>query len=156
MARMTFENYALVSMFDDLSKSVPEKIPQALISMATYLEGKLRANASYDGSKKHKDKHLRDVISQTEVRSSNKSGSHEKYVTVFVKPRGIRGAEKGEHARKNWDRDKHVFKLVVAEYGSSQQAAKPFWKPTVEREEENIIREGADVLLDEVDRIANR
>lgn len=155
MARITFENEGLVSLFDDLSRSVPEKIPQALEAMAAHLERKLRLNAPYDGSPRHKDKHLREVISHTDVRASSKSGSRERYITVFVKPRGIRGAVKGKNARQNWDADKHVFKLVVAEYGSSKQPAKPFWKPTVEREENNVLKEGTDVLLDEVDRIVN-
>ena len=155
MARITFENAGLVSLFDDLSRNVPEKIPQALEAMATHLERELRKNAHYDGSAAHKDKHLREVISHTDVRKSTKGGKRERYITVFVKPRGIKGAVKGKNASQNWDKDKHIFKLVVAEYGSSKQPAKPFWKPTVEREEDKVLKEGTDVLLDEVDRIVN-
>lgn len=156
MARITFENEGLISIFDELSKSVPEKIPQALEAMAEYLRPKLIAAAPYDGSTKHKDKHLKQVISQTNVRKSTKGGEFGRYITIFVNPRGIRGAVIGKKARKNWDKDKHVFKLVVAEYGSSKQPAKPFWKPTVEREENRVIQLGADVLYDEVERIVNR
>ncbi len=156
MARIKFENEGLVSMFDELSKKVPAKIPKALEEMADYLTPKLRAVAPYDGSKRHKDEHLRDIIKRTNVRQSSKSGQTSKHVTIFVSPRGIKGAKKGKHAAKNWDADKHIFKLVVSEFGSSKQPAKPFWKPTVSKEETNVINKGIEVLLSEVDEIVNK
>jgi len=156
MARIVFKNDNLIKMFDELAVCVPEKIPQAIEAMASKLETKLRAKAPYDGSEKHKDKHLKEIIKHTNVRKSAKGGERERYITVFVNPRGIKGAKKGKRARENWDKDKHVFKLVVSEFGSSKQPAKPFWKPTVEREENSVLQEGIDVLYDEVERIVNK
>lgn len=149
MARIEFENEGLCEMLDALVRRVPEKVPKALENMATILQDKLRAAAPYDGSSKHRDKHLRDIIKKTKVRSKN----GEKYVTVFVSPRGIKNAKPGRRGI-NWDKDKHVFKLVVAEYGSSKQAKKPFWKPTVSANEELLINTASETILGEVDRIA--
>lgn len=154
MARIEFENEGLCEMLDELVHRVPAKVPEALEKMGDSLQRKLQANAPYDGSSRHRDKHLREIIKKTKVRSKN----GEQYVTVFVSPRGVKGAKPGKRGVKgrniNWDKDKHVFKLVVAEYGSSKQAKKPFWHPTIRASEDELINQAREVLLGEVDRIA--
>lgn len=130
---MEFDNESLLRLLDDLHIKVPQKTPDALNKMADTLIPKLIASAPYDGSVRHKEKHLKEVIKKSKVKKS-KDGNG-RYITIFVSPRGIRGAAKGPKAKRNWDADKHVFKLVVAEKGSSKQPAKPFWKPTVKSSE---------------------
>jgi len=149
MARIEFQNEGLCEMLDDLVRKIPEKVPEALGAMADTLQGKLIAAAPYDGSSRHRDKHLKEIIKKAKSRSKKQNK-----ITIFVSPRGIKGAQQGKRARKNWDADKHVFKLVVAEYGSSKQAKKPFWNPTVKASEEELIHQASEILLGEVDRIA--
>lgn len=130
---MEFDNESLLRILDDLHTKVPQKVPEVLNKMADILVPKLIASAPYDGSSNHKDKHLKEVIRKSKVKKT-KDGDG-RYITIFVSPRGVKGAVKGPRAKRNWDADKHVFKLIVAEKGSSKQPAKPFWKPTVKNSE---------------------
>lgn len=153
MARMLFENDELIEKLDSLARRVPAKIPEALEAMADVLEPALISAAPYDGSRKHKEKHLREVIKRTNVRpATGEISPNGKHLTIFVSPRGIRGATQGKRARKNWDKDKHVFKVVVAEYGSSKQPANPFWRQTIDKNADKILEAGAELLLSEVDK----
>lgn len=159
MARITFENDGLVNMLDDLAVKVPAGIPKAVEAMADVVHPALIAAAPYDGSERHRDKHLKEVITKTKVRvSSGNADGIGRYITIFVSPRGIKGAEVKESRRKNratvnWDKDKHVFKLVVSEYGSSRQEAKPWFRPTIEKKGDEALNAANEVLLSEVDKI---
>lgn len=130
---MEFDNESLLRILDDLHTKVPQKTPEALNKMADILVSKLIVSAPYDGSSRHKDKHLKEVIRKSKVKKT-KDGDG-RYITIFAYPRGVKGAVKGPRAKRNWDADKNVFKLVVAEKGSSKQPAKPFWKPTIRNSE---------------------
>lgn len=159
MARITFDNDSLIDMLDDLAAKVPNKIPEAVEAMADVVHPALISAAPYDGSERHKDKHLKEVITKTKVRKSSRSGEGiGRYITIFVSPRGIKGAEikdskRKNRARQNWDKDKHVFKLVVSEYGSSKQAATPWWKPTIEKKGDEALSAANEIMLNEVDKI---
>lgn len=128
----TFDNSELLSLLDRLEKETPVKIEKALDTMGDKLKGNLVKNAPYD-KKHHKagTKHLNEVITRTRVRK--KGGAS--YTTIFVSPRG--------------EKDKHVFKLVVAEYGRSNLAPKPFWKPTVAKSEDELIEIASKIILEE-------
>lgn len=151
MAHFEFDNDDLIHMLDELAVKVPEKVPEALEKMADNLRPKLISAAPYD-SKNHKagQKHLREVIKRTNVRVNNNGNS--RYLTIFVSPRGISAAQQGKRAKKNWDKDKYIFKLVVSEYGSSKSPPRPFWRQTVNSNEDKLINICEDTILSEVDK----
>lgn len=153
MGHFDFDNDGLIKMLDELEEKVPEKVDEALDKMGDYLVPKLIKNAPYD-TENHKEeqKHLREVIKRTKVRRSRIDNG--KYITVFVSPRGVPNAKLGKRAYANWDADKHVFKLVVAEFGSADNPARPFWRKTVDEAEEGAIKICEDIILGEVDKIA--
>lgn len=128
----TFDNSELISLLDRLEKETPTKVEKALDTMGNKLKGNLVKNAPYD-TKHHKagTKHLKEVITRTKVRKSGGAS----YTTIFVSPRG--------------ENDKNVYKLVVAEYGRSNLAPKPFWKPTVTNSENELIEIASQIILEE-------
>lgn len=150
MAYFSFDNEDFVRMLDELAVKVPKKVPEALEKMSDYLKPKLISAAPYD-TKNHPEeqKHLREVIKRTNVRVNNAGNS--RYVTIFVSPRGV-SEKSGKRAKENWNADKHVFKLVVAEYGSSKVPPRPFWKQTVNACEDKVIDIGKEIILSEVDK----
>lgn len=139
------ENTELLKELDRLAVSVPAKTDDAAQAMADVILPALIKNAPYDGSSAHRDKHLKEVIKVTAYKSKNS-----KKRVIWVKPRGISGATQGRKAKKNWDKDKHIYKLVVSEYGRSNLPAKPFWTPTVQVKAETAYNAAINLLKKEL------
>lgn len=142
------QNQELIKELDRLVKVVPNSTAEACEKMSEVIRVPLIAAAPYDGSKAHKDKHLKEVIKTTKVKK-NKDG---KWVVIWVKPRGIAGAVQGKKAKKNWDKDKHIFKLVISEYGRSNMPAKPFWGLTVRRNADKAAQTGINFLKGKIEK----
>ncbi len=147
--RLELKNDALIEEFDGLAVRVPAAAPAACEAMSNVIRPALIAAAPYDGSRAHKDKHLRDIIVST--RRKNKKADSEERI-IWIKPRGITGAVKGPRAKKNWDADKHIYKLVVAEYGRSDMNARPFWGITVVKKSNEALNAAVKVLKEAAEK----
>lgn len=144
---MLVVNDDLIKEFDELGTRLVGKTENACDKMADVIRPALINAAPYDG-KNNKYKHLKDVIVKTKPRKSDGSAQ----VVIWVKPRGIKGAKKGAKAAKNWNADKHIYKIVVSEYGRSDLPAKPFWTPTVNNNAARAMRAGVEELKKELER----
>lgn len=141
------DNDDLITELDELGARLVGKTDVACDKMADVIRPALIRAAPYDG-KNHKYKHLKEVIAKTKPRKATDSTS----VVIWVKPRGISKAKQGLKAAKNWDADKHIYKLVVSEYGRSDTPAKPFWTPTVAANAQKALRTGAEFLKKELEK----
>lgn len=144
---MLTDNDALIAELDELATKLVGKTDVACDKMADVIRPALIRAAPYDG-KNHKYKHLKDVIAKTKPRKKTDSTS----VVIWVKPRGIPKAKRSAKASKNWNADKHIYKLVVAEYGRSDTPAKPFWTPTVTANAQKAMRAGVEYLKKELEK----
>lgn len=137
--KVFFENDSIIDLLDRIETKVPQAIPVAVEKMAATLRKELINAAPYD-NKNHQPgtKHLKEVVRATKVRHKN----GEYYTTIFVSPRGL----KSENAKNHWDKDKYIFKLVVSEYGSSKQAKKPWWKPTIKTSEGKLAEIAEEII----------
>ncbi|MEG1550981.1 MAG: hypothetical protein RR355_01790 [Oscillospiraceae bacterium] len=130
---MDINNKALLTEIDDLVLKISGKTEIACEAMANIIRPALISAAPYDnihhGKKKDngKEKHLKEVIKKSKVKICKGN----KEITIWLNPRGIPGAKQGKNAKKNWDKEKQVYKLVIAEFGRSDLPAKPFWVKTV-------------------------
>ena len=141
---MYVDNDKAIKEFEDLAVNVGAKTKIACDKMADVIRPKLISAAPYDS--KSTKKHLKEVIKKTKPRKS-KDGSQ---VVIWLVPRGLPSAKKGPNAKKNWDKDKHIYKLVVAEYGRSNLPAKPFWGVTVAKNATQALQGGIDTLKEEL------
>jgi len=144
---LKIKNDDLVNTLDRLARTVPTAAPKAVDAMANVIRPALIAAAPYDGSANHKGKHLKEVIKRSKIK--HLAGST--ITSVWLMPRGIRGAKKSPRASKNWDADKQVYKLVVAEFGRSDMRAKPFWEPTVKRVSNEAVNAAVEIMQKEMD-----
>lgn len=144
---MLTNNKDLIRELDELGTKLTGKTDVACDKMADVIRPALIRAAPYDG-KNHKYKHLKDVIAKTKPRKKTDSAS----VVIWVKPRGIPKAKQSARASKNWNADKHIYKLVVAEYGRSDTPAKPFWTPTVTANAQKAMRAGVEYLKKELEK----
>lgn len=147
--RLDFKNDALIQELDGLAVRVPSAAPAACEAMSNVIRPALISAAPYDGSPKHKDKHLKDIIVSTPRKRKN--GDSEERI-IWIKPRGITGAIKGPRAKQNWDADKHIYKLVVAEFGRSNLPARPFWCVTVVKKSDEALNAGVKVLKEAAEK----
>jgi|GEM_PF-1864014 len=146
---LEIKNDGLIKELDRLAKSVPQATPKAVDAMSEVIRPALIAAAPYDGRRKNRrDKHLKEVIKQgTTFRLHNGAQT-----SIWLKPRGVRGAKQGPKASKNWDADKQIYKLVVAEFGRSNQKAKPFWEPTVDAKADAAVNAAISILKKEIEK----
>lgn len=144
---MLTDNEGLIKELDELGAKLVGKTEVACDKMADVIRPALIRAAPYDG-KNHKFKHLKEVIAKTKPRKKTDSTS----VVIWVKPRGIPKAKQGAKASKNWNADKHIYKLVVSEYGRSDTPAKPFWTPTVTATAQKALQTGAEFLKKELEK----
>lgn len=142
------ENDALIKELDRLAKAAPKVTPKAVEEMANVIRPALIAAAPYDASSRHKGKHLKEVIKRGAIIHNENSAR----TTVWLRPRGISGAKKGPRASKNWDADKQIYKLVVAEFGRSNLTAKPFWEPTVRNNADRAANAAIRVMQNELEK----
>lgn len=147
--RLDMHNDALIEELDGLAVRIPAAAPAACEAMSNVVRPALIAAAPYDGSPAHKDKHLKDIIVST--RRKRKTSDSEERI-IWISPRGIKGSVKGPKAKKNWDADKHIYKLVVSEFGRSNMAARPFWGITVVRKSDEALAAGVKVLKEAAEK----
>lgn len=143
---MKIDNDALVKELDRLAKVVPNLTEKAVEKMADVIRPALISAAPYDRSSKRKGKHLKEVIK----RGTIVHGRNSARTTIWLRPRGLSGAKKGPRAAKNWDKDKQVYKLVVAEFGRSDLPAKPFWDKTVQSNADKAVNAAIKVMQEEM------
>ncbi len=144
---MLVNNDDLIRELDSLAARVVGKTGNACDKMADVIRPALICAAPYDG-KNHKYKHLKEVIVKTKPHKRSDSAQ----VVIWVKPRGIPNAKQSAKASKNWNKDKHIYKIVVSEYGRSDTPAKPFWTPTVSANAAKALRVGVEELKKEIEK----
>ncbi len=144
---MLIDNDDLIRELDELGTKLVGRTEKACDKMADVIQPALIHAAPFD-RKNVKYKHLKDVVAKTKPRKANDSTQ----VVVWVKPRGITGTKKGAKASKNWNADKHIYKIVVAEYGRSDLPAKPFWTPTVAANAQKALQAGVQELKKELEK----
>lgn len=144
---MSVENDALVKEFSDLGMRFPKRTNVACDKMADVIRSALIRAAPYD-RKNNKYAHLKDVICKTKPHKKDNNAE----TVIWVKPRGVSNAVKGKRASKNWNADKHIYKIVVSEYGRSDMAARPFWTPTVQQNAAAALRAGVEDLKKEIEK----
>ncbi len=138
---MTVDNDALIREFTDLGVRLAGHTKIACDKMADVIRPALIRAAPFD-RKNVKTKHLKEVICKTAPKKQDEATQS----VIWVKPRGIPNAEKGKKASKNWNKDKHIYKIVVSEYGRSDMPAKPFWTTTVQANAEKALQVGTQEL----------
>lgn len=119
----SLNNEAVVKEFTDLGVRFPGKTRDACEKMANIIHPALIRAAPFD-RKNVKYEHLKEVIHKTVPKRKNDNT----YVVVWVSPRGYM--------------DKHIYKIVVLEYGRSDMPAKPFWTTTVQANAEKVLQVG--------------
>lgn len=135
-------NIELLQKFDELVRRAGKFAPEVPMQMEKIIRPALIAAAPYDGNARHKDKHLKEVISASTVHKHK----NESFITIWLNPRGVRNVKKSATAKRNWDKDKHIYKLVVAEFGRSDMPARPFWSITVKNKADKALSAGINHL----------
>ncbi len=138
---MLVNNDDLIRELDELGAKVTGRTDTACNKMADVIRPALIAAAPYD-AKNTAYRHLKEVIAKTKPKRQKDSAQ----VVIWLKQRGIPKAKKGGKAVKNWNADKQIYKLVVAEYGRSNLPAKPFWIPTVSANAQKALQAGVQEL----------
>ena len=148
---LNIENNDVLDNFVRLARAVPASAPKALDAMANVIRPALIAAAPYDSNPRHREKHLKQVIKRSKIKQIGLGYGTGHITSIWLMPRGIPGAKKSPRASKNWDADKQVYKLVVAEFGRSDMRAKPFWEPTVKRVSNEAVNAAVEVMQKEMD-----
>lgn len=148
---LKIKNDDLVNTLDRLARTVPTAAPKAVDAMANVIRPALIAAAPYDSNPRHREKHLKQVIKRSKIKQIGLGYGTGHITSIWLMPRGIPGAKKSPRASKNWDADKQIYKLVVAEFGRSDMRAKPFWEPTVKRVSNEAVNAAVEVMQKEME-----
>lgn len=141
------DNDALIDELDQLAVRVSESTFRACDAMADVIQPALVRAAPFD-RKNVKYEHLKKVIAKTKPRK--KDGNAQ--VVVWVNRRGVTPpAGTSKEKRKSYT-DKHIYKIVVSEYGRSNLPARPFWTPTVVQKAETALRAGTAILKEALEK----
>lgn len=134
------DNGNLLTELERLAVEVPQHTENACRVMGEVIRPALIRAAPFDAQNRTQ-KHLRQVI-HLSVPRKNECGA---WAVIWLKPRGI-SKKSGKNTAKNWNKDKQIYKLVVAEYGRSDMPARPFWSVTVQKHADRAIQAGVEEL----------